>query len=169
MCPRATHIPASAIGRFTKKIIRHGSHCSQMDLPDLVNHKIEKFLEEIGSVAPKLFIPVSAIHGENLAAPAGQNMPWYDGPTLIEYLESVELDEDRRRLPRDLEGRLEAREVLEDRRPGQHRPGRAEDQGHRRDRARAAVYPRPQGHLRAGRELRSRARGNRLPSAVSAC
>ncbi len=29
------------------EIIRHGSHCPQMDLPDLVNAKIEKFLGEI--------------------------------------------------------------------------------------------------------------------------
>ena len=29
------------------EIIRHGSHCPQMDLPDLVNLKIEKFLSEI--------------------------------------------------------------------------------------------------------------------------
>jgi non-heme chloroperoxidase len=28
-------------------VIRHGSHCPQMDLPDLVNLKIEKFLAEI--------------------------------------------------------------------------------------------------------------------------
>lgn len=30
------------------EVIRHGSHCPQMDLPDLVNLKIEKFLERIG-------------------------------------------------------------------------------------------------------------------------
>jgi pimeloyl-ACP methyl ester carboxylesterase len=30
------------------EVIRHGSHCPQMDLPDLVNLKIEKFLESIG-------------------------------------------------------------------------------------------------------------------------
>lgn len=29
-------------------LIRHGSHCPQMDLPDLVNHKIENFLDQIG-------------------------------------------------------------------------------------------------------------------------
>jgi pimeloyl-ACP methyl ester carboxylesterase len=29
------------------EIIRHGSHCPQMDLPDLVDLKIEKFLQEI--------------------------------------------------------------------------------------------------------------------------
>jgi pimeloyl-ACP methyl ester carboxylesterase len=30
------------------EVIRHGSHCPQMDLPDLVDLKIEKFLQEIG-------------------------------------------------------------------------------------------------------------------------
>ena len=27
-------------------VIRHGSHCPQMDLPELINHKVEKFLGE---------------------------------------------------------------------------------------------------------------------------
>jgi bifunctional enzyme CysN/CysC len=35
-------------------------------------------------------IPVSAIHGHNIAARA-QEMPWYEGPTLFEHLESVEI------------------------------------------------------------------------------
>lgn len=30
------------------EIIRHGSHCPQMDLPELFDHKIENFLAEIG-------------------------------------------------------------------------------------------------------------------------
>lgn len=30
------------------EVIRHGSHCPQMDLPDLVNSKIDAFLKEIG-------------------------------------------------------------------------------------------------------------------------
>jgi pimeloyl-ACP methyl ester carboxylesterase len=29
------------------EVIRHGSHCPQMDLPELVNLKIEKFLEQL--------------------------------------------------------------------------------------------------------------------------
>ncbi len=33
------------------EVIRHGSHCPQMDLPDLVNFKIEKFLEKISYVS----------------------------------------------------------------------------------------------------------------------
>jgi bifunctional enzyme CysN/CysC len=36
-------------------------------------------------------IPLSAVHGDNVTA-HGANMPWYRGPTLIEYLESVETD-----------------------------------------------------------------------------
>ena len=34
-------------------IIRHGSHCPQMDLPELVNHKIENFLSRIGFDSPQ--------------------------------------------------------------------------------------------------------------------
>ena len=30
------------------EVIKHGSHCPQMDLPDLVNLRIEKFLDHIG-------------------------------------------------------------------------------------------------------------------------
>ena len=30
------------------EVIRHGSHCPQMDLPDLVNSKIEEFLRKLG-------------------------------------------------------------------------------------------------------------------------
>ncbi|MCM2279648.1 MAG: alpha/beta hydrolase [Oligoflexia bacterium] len=36
-------IPASRL-----EVIRHGSHCPQMDLPELVNLKIETFLKEVG-------------------------------------------------------------------------------------------------------------------------
>ena len=31
------------------EVIRHGSHCPQMDLPELVNDKIEKFLREMAA------------------------------------------------------------------------------------------------------------------------
>ena len=36
-------------------------------------------------------VPVSAPTGENILAPGG-NMPWYGGPTLIEMLETVDID-----------------------------------------------------------------------------
>ena len=38
-------------------------------------------------------IPLSALRGDNVLA-AGENMPWYDGPTLAGYLETVEAGRD---------------------------------------------------------------------------
>ncbi|RJO69911.1 sulfate adenylyltransferase [Nocardia panacis] len=40
-----------------------------------------------------LEIPVSALHGDNIAA-RSNNTPYYDGPSLIEHLESVPVDAD---------------------------------------------------------------------------
>ncbi|MGK8525254.1 sulfate adenylyltransferase subunit 1 [Nocardia asteroides] len=40
-----------------------------------------------------LEIPVSALHGDNIAT-RSQNTPYYDGPSLIEHLESVPVDAD---------------------------------------------------------------------------
>lgn len=66
---------------------------NKMDLVDRSEvhfKKIEKeyreFLQSIGSVSPKQFIPVSAVNGENLAD-RSQQMPWYKGPTLLESLD----------------------------------------------------------------------------------
>jgi bifunctional enzyme CysN/CysC len=39
-------------------------------------------------------IPVSALSGDGVVE-RSPRMPWYDGPTLLEYLESVDVDEDR--------------------------------------------------------------------------
>jgi bifunctional enzyme CysN/CysC len=39
-------------------------------------------------------IPLSALRGDNVVARSAR-MPWYRGPTLLNYLETVELDEDR--------------------------------------------------------------------------
>jgi bifunctional enzyme CysN/CysC len=41
-------------------------------------------------------IPISGFKGDNVAARSA-NTPWYDGPTLIEHLETVELDGDGER------------------------------------------------------------------------
>src|SRR4029077_21026084 len=46
------------------------------------------FLEGIGSVSPRAFIPISAIEGENLARPATR-MPWYRGATLLGMLDEL--------------------------------------------------------------------------------
>lgn len=52
-----------------------------------IEREYRDFLESIGAVSPKNFIPVSAISGDNLAM-ASQAMAWYDGPTLLDALDA---------------------------------------------------------------------------------
>jgi bifunctional enzyme CysN/CysC len=51
-----------------------------------------QFASRIG-LADVQCIPVSAVHGHNIVERAA-SMPWYDGPTLIEHLESVSVSHD---------------------------------------------------------------------------
>ena len=43
-------------------------------------------------------IPVSARYGDNVSSPSPQT-PWYGGPALVDHLERVEVEEDRRQAP----------------------------------------------------------------------
>ncbi len=43
-------------------------------------------------------VPVSALEGDNFIA-ASERMPWYQGPTLLTYLETVQVDEEQAGLP----------------------------------------------------------------------
>src|SRR5437764_810524 len=70
---------------------------------DLVGYDWRRFAEiedEYRAFAAKIgvpevqTIPVSALRGDNVVA-RSEHTPWYDGPSLIEYLESVEVDQDR--------------------------------------------------------------------------
>jgi bifunctional enzyme CysN/CysC len=70
---------------------------------DLVGYSQERFAEleaEYQAFARRLgleevtCIPVSALRGDCVVEPS-ENMPWYRGPTLLQYLETVEIDEDR--------------------------------------------------------------------------
>ena len=49
------------------------------------------FADEIG-IAQFLAIPISGLAGDNIVAPSTRT-PWYEGPTLIAHLETVELDQ----------------------------------------------------------------------------
>ncbi|MHB1023048.1 MAG: sulfate adenylyltransferase subunit CysN [Acidobacteriaceae bacterium] len=69
---------------------------------DLVNYDEARFLElhaDFLALASQLdipnvqMIPLSALEGDNVVQRGG-NMPWYDGPTLLEYLESVPVNND---------------------------------------------------------------------------
>jgi bifunctional enzyme CysN/CysC len=49
------------------------------------------WLKTIG-VEPKLFIPISAKHGDNIAS-RGENMPWWHGPTVLDTLDDFRVSE----------------------------------------------------------------------------
>ncbi len=38
-------------------------------------------------------IPLSARYGDNLTEPSART-PWYEGPSLLDYLESIDVEED---------------------------------------------------------------------------
>src|SRR5258705_367020 len=50
------------------------------------------FAKQIG-IAEFVAIPMSALKGDNITEPS-VNTPWYEGPTLMEHLETVEIDND---------------------------------------------------------------------------
>src|SRR4051794_35371491 len=91
---------------------RHSYIASILDIPhvvvavnkmDLVEFSQERFAEieaELQDLADLLgvpdlrAIPISALQGDNVVD-ATDSMPWYGGPTLLEYLETLEIASDR--------------------------------------------------------------------------
>src|SRR5208282_6402125 len=57
----------------------------------------EGFAEPLG-FRSMLAIPISARFGDNISAKSALT-PWWDGPPLVDHLERVEVEEDRRRAP----------------------------------------------------------------------
>ena len=69
---------------------------NKMDLVDWSQNRFDEIARELETIGlPDLqVIPLSALHGDNVVE-ASEQMPWYDGPTLLEHLESVETTTDR--------------------------------------------------------------------------
>ncbi|MCL7928586.1 sulfate adenylyltransferase subunit CysN [Halomonas llamarensis] len=73
---------------------------NKMDLVDYSKVRFDEIVEEYRAFAKQLglenitFIPMSALKGDNVIE-HGVNMPWYHGTTLMGYLETVEIDDDR--------------------------------------------------------------------------
>jgi sulfate adenylyltransferase large subunit len=91
---------------------------------DLVEYSAETFaalerdLQQLASklgIEGLLSIPISALHGDNVVD-RGTKMPWYEGPTLLEYLETVPTGRDVAGAP----FRLPIQRVI---RPDQHYRG----------------------------------------------
>jgi bifunctional enzyme CysN/CysC len=77
---------------------------NKMDLVDYSEEILDAIRTEYLDFAGRIglddvtFIPLSALRGDNVVEPS-PNTPWYDGPTLMAYLESVEVDDDTAALP----------------------------------------------------------------------
>ena len=56
---------------------------------EAIRHEFDALCGQLG-LADEVTIPVSALEGDNVVA-ASAHMPWYKGPTLLEYLETVPL------------------------------------------------------------------------------
>lgn len=72
---------------------------NKMDLVDYNEEVYERIKEEFSAFSFKLdvndvqFIPISALLGDNVVDKS-QNMDWYEGPTLLYYLENVHIGSD---------------------------------------------------------------------------
>ena len=81
---------------------------NKMDLAEFSEERFREIEQELRETSERLglrdvqVIPMSALRGDNVVE-RGEGMPWYDGPTLLEHLETVEIagdrDLDHRRFP----------------------------------------------------------------------
>jgi len=67
-----------------------------MDLVDWSEERFEEIVRDVETLglADLNVVPLSALTGDNVVD-VSERMPWYDGPALLEYLETVEIAEDR--------------------------------------------------------------------------
>ncbi len=80
--------------------IKHIILCvNKMDLVDFSKERFREIQQEFKTFSSKLdvpdvhYIPISALYGDNVVTKS-ENMPWYDGSTLLYTLENVQVDSD---------------------------------------------------------------------------
>ena len=72
---------------------------NKMDLVDYSEEAYQRVVKQYSDFAAKLnvkdvrFIPISALHGDNVVN-RGDNMPWHEGGTLLHNLEAVHISSD---------------------------------------------------------------------------
>lgn len=72
---------------------------NKMDLIDYDEQKFEQIMDQIEAFCSKLdvkdirFIPISALNGDNVVHKS-ENMPWYEGSTLMYLLENIHIGSD---------------------------------------------------------------------------
>jgi sulfate adenylyltransferase subunit 1 len=70
---------------------------NKMDLVEFSQDQYNNIVIEYASIAKSLglsqihYIPISALNGDNIVDKSG-NMPWYEGPCLLEFLETISID-----------------------------------------------------------------------------
>jgi sulfate adenylyltransferase large subunit len=69
---------------------------NKMDLVDWSQERYDEIVQDLESLglADLHVVPISALTGDNVVD-GSENMPWYDGPALLEHLESIEIATDR--------------------------------------------------------------------------
>jgi bifunctional enzyme CysN/CysC len=73
---------------------------NKMDLVGWDRRRFQEIVEQVQDMVRRLdvpdvtMIPISALHGDNIALSSDQT-PFYDGPTLLEYLEELDVQADR--------------------------------------------------------------------------
>lgn len=73
---------------------------NKMDLVDFSEERFNEIVKEYKEFASKLnvsdirFVPISALHGDNVVN-RSENTPWYDGETLLHTLETIHIDSDQ--------------------------------------------------------------------------
>ncbi len=74
---------------------------NKMDLVDWSKEQFDTIVQEYRDFADQiglkdfLAIPISGLKGDNITAKSDKT-PWYEGPPLMEFLETVEIDDERR-------------------------------------------------------------------------
>ncbi len=96
---------------------------NKMDLVEYSQERFQELVAEFGGFADKLagvhsrhagvvrdvsYIPISALNGDNVVE-RGENMGWYDGPSLLALLEEVEVAYDH---PHDVPARFPVQWVI---------------------------------------------------------
>jgi sulfate adenylyltransferase large subunit len=107
---------ASLLG--TRHIVAAINKMDLVDYSSEVFHSLRRDLENLAGklgITGLVTIPVSALHGDNVVD-RGLSMPWYEGATLLEYLETVPIGQDVQAAP----FRLPIQRVI---RPDQHYRG----------------------------------------------
>ena len=58
---------------------------------DVIAKEVHGYVESLPTPVPVVAFPISALNGDNVVEPSTSS-PWYDGPTLLEWLESFDAE-----------------------------------------------------------------------------